>query len=195
VLPLLVLVHLVAAPLLLPLRALSMNLMSGMVDRVDASLPRNERVGERTLVVVNAPADGAVAYAPLQRAVQGTPRPRRLRLLASGVAEVRVSRLDAKTLRLRPADGFLRSEGERMMRGLSRPFRPGDEIVLSGLRVRIGAVSADGRPEEADFLFDVPLDDPSLLWMQWRGSTLSPYVPPPAGGSHVLPAIDITVAP
>jgi hypothetical protein len=103
---------------------------------------------------------------------------------------VHVYRLDTRTLRLRPADGFLVNEGQRMVRGLSRPFHPGDEVVLPDLDVRVDEVSADGRPMRADFTFDVPLDDPSLLWMQWQGSTLAAYLPPAVGDSHVLPAID-----
>jgi hypothetical protein len=54
----------------------------------------------------------------------------------------------------------------------------------------VGEVSADGRPLRADFTFDVPLEDPSLLWMQWQGSALAAYSPPAVGDGHVLPAID-----
>jgi len=55
--------------------------------------------------------------------------------------------------------------------------------------VRVGEVSADGRPLEADFSFAVPLEDPSLLWMQWEGSALVPYSPPAPGKSRMLPRI------
>jgi hypothetical protein len=78
-----------------------------------------------------------------------------------------------------------------MLRGLSRPFHPGDEVVLSDLRVRVDEVSPDGdRPARVDFEFAVPLEDPSLLWMQWEGAALAPYAPPGVGESHVVPPID-----
>jgi hypothetical protein len=54
---------------------------------------------------------------------------------------------------------------------------------------------ARARLAQADFFFDVPLEDPSLLWMQWRGGALVPYSPPAAGESHVMPPIDIAAAP
>ena len=113
------LIHLVVAPVLLPIRTLAITFFAGMFERVDASIPRTELILGKTLVIVNAPVDGTVAYVPLQRAALGVPRPRRLRLLASGVAGVTVSRLDETRLRVRPADGFLKSESERMVRGLS----------------------------------------------------------------------------
>lgn len=190
VLALLVLVHLVVAPVLLPVRVLVLGLASDALDRVDASIPRDSDVAGKTLVIVNAPVDGAVAYVPIQRAVLGVPRPRALRLLSTGVAEVQVSRLDATTLRVRPAGGFLKSEGERMMRGLSPAFHAGDVVQLSGVRVLVSEASADGRPAQADFCFAVRLDDPSLVWMQWRGRALEAYSPPAVGESHVLPALD-----
>ena len=192
VIPLLVLAHLVVAPLLLPLRVLTMTLSNRFIDRVDASIPRTAAVEDQTLVIVNAPLDFLVIwYLPARRAVSGVPRPRALRLLVSGITEIQVSRLDATTLRVWPGDGFLTGEGQRMVRGTSRPFHPGDEVDLSDLHVRVDEVSADGRrPARVDFTFAVPLEDPSLLWMQWKGAALSPYSPPPVGASHVLPPID-----
>lgn len=194
VLPLLALVHLVVAPLFLPIRALTMTMLGKMIERVDASIPKGEDIREKTLVVVNARVDFLLLYTPVQRAVLGVPRPRGLRLLSSGVAETRVSRLDARTLRVRPAEGFLKSEGERMMRSLSRPFHTGDEVALSDVRVRVSEVTADGRPAQADFSFNVPLEDPSLLWMQWQDGALSPYSPPAVGGNHVLPPTEAAAA-
>ena len=188
--PLLLVAHLLVAPLLLPLRALTMTLSSRFVDRVDASIPRSGDVAAKTLVIVNAPLDFLLLwYVPAKRAVEHVPRPRAVRLLVGGTAELEVTRLDATALRLRPARGFLESESQRTVRGASRPFHAGDDVALSDLRVRVGEVSADGRPLEADFSFAVPLEDPSLLWMQWEGSALVPYSPPAPGKSRMLPRI------
>ena len=125
----------------------------------------------------------------------GEPRPRRLRLLASGLASVRVTRVDERTLRVRPAHGFYSTEGERMLRGLSRPFRSGTEVRLSDLRVSVTEVDANGRALEAVFRFERPLDDDSLLWSAWQGSGLRPYVPPPVGVTHTLPPIGLGARP
>ncbi len=126
----------------------------------------------------------------MQRQVSGVPRPARMRVLASCFSNVHVSRPDATTLRVRPEKGFLDNEWLRMVRGPSRPFRPGDEVVLSDLRVRVREVTSDGRPAEVDFAFAVPLEDPSLLWTRLQaGGALAPWSPPAVGESQRLPSV------
>jgi hypothetical protein len=182
--------HLLLAPLLLPLRVLTVNLVSGMGERLEASIPTDDGVRGRTLVILSSAAELTTLPPWMQRQVLGLPRPRTMRLLATCFADLRVSRLDATTLRLRPEKGFLDNELLRMARGLSRPFHPGDEVVLSDMRVRVNEVTPDGRPAEADFTFAVPLEDASLLWTRLRGGgALVPWSPPAMGESQVLPSI------
>jgi hypothetical protein len=77
-----------------------------------------------------------------------------------------------------------------MVRGASRPFRPGDEVALSDVRVRVRDVTADGRPAEADFTFGVPLEDRSFLWTRVQaGGALVPWSPPTVGETQVLPSV------
>jgi hypothetical protein len=113
-----------------------------------------------------------------------------LRVLVTCFAKLRVSRLDATTLRIRPEKGFLDSELLRIVRGPSRPFHRGDEVVLSDLCVRVLEVTEDGRPAEVDFDFGVPLEDPSLLWTRLQaGGALGPWSPPAVGESQLLPSV------
>ena len=179
-------VHLVLAPLVLPLRTLTVRFINAFAARATEAIPEGEAVRQKTLVVLRAPADGSVGYTLVERAALGVPRPERLRLLASGLGAVQVTRLDERTLRVRPAYGFCSTEGERMVRGLSRPFRRGDEVRLSDLQVLVTAVNAEGRALEAVFRFERPLEDPSLLWLSWRGAGLAPFSPPPVGAGHTL---------
>jgi hypothetical protein len=113
-----------------------------------------------------------------------------MRVLATCFSDLHVIRLDATTLRVRPASGFLDNELLRMVRGLSRPFHPGDEVVLPDMRTRVREVTADGRPAEVDFTFPVPLEDPSLLWTRLRaGGALVSWSPPAVGETLRLPAV------
>jgi hypothetical protein len=58
------------------------------------------------------------------------------------------------------------------------------------MRARVRDVTADGRPAEVDFLFAVPLEDPSLLWTRLQaGGALVPWSPPAVGESQVLPSV------
>lgn len=188
---LLVLIHLVLAPALLPLRSMTVKTLRSMFDQVDHSIPRAPSISQQTLVVVNAPSDGLVCYFPMTRQALGEPRPGRLRLLSSGVAELHIARLDGRTLSLEPGAGFLRSRPERMVRGLQQPFVQGDTVTLKGLQILVREVTPDGRPARVEFRFDVPLEDPSLRWMHWNHGSLAPYTPPAVGRSHTLPTVDL----
>jgi hypothetical protein len=183
--------HLVLAPLLLPLRVLLVGLLSGMGDRLEASMPADESIRGKTLVILSSAAE-LTAFPPwMQRQVQGRPRPRSMRVLATCFAPIHLSRVDETTLRLRPERGFLDNDTLRMVRGLSRPFHVGDEVLLSDMRVRVREVTADGRPAEADFTFRVPLEDTSLLWTRLHaGGSLAPWSPPAVGQSQTLPSVE-----
>lgn len=191
---LIVVVHLILAALLLPLRSLTVLQMAQVIERADRSIPRTDGVRDQTLVIASAPVDGTVAYMPIVRAAEGLPGPRRLRLLASGTAGVQVTRLDEFTLRLRPQGGFCATEIERMLRSRSQPMAVGYTVKLSDLQVRVTEVTADGRAAEAEFRFAVPLEDPSLLWVRWEGDSLVAYQPPRVGESVALPPIDLATA-
>jgi hypothetical protein len=193
---LLALAHLVLAPVLLPLRVLTVGLVAGMAQALEASIPTDDAIRDQTLVILSSSAELTTLPPWMQRQVLGVRRPRSLRVLASCFGDLRVSRVDARTLRVRPERGFLDNELLRMVRGLSRPFRPGDEIALSDVRVRVREVTGDGRPAEVDFTFGVPLEDASLLWMRLQaGGALAPWPPPAVGESQVLPSVAPRPAP
>ena len=61
---------------------------------------------------------------------------------------------------------------------------------MAGMTVTVTESTPDGRPAEALFRFDVPLEDPSLVWLRWTHDGYSPWTPPAVGESVVLPAFD-----
>jgi hypothetical protein len=183
--------HLVLAPLLLPARVLLMGVLVSMGERLESSIPRDESIRERSLVILGSAAEMTTLPPWMQRQVQGVPRPRRFRLLANSYGALRVTRVDERTLRIRPQRGFLDNELLRMVRGVSRPFHPGDEVILSDMRVRVREALPDGRAAEADFRFGVPLEDASLLWMRLQaGGPLRPWAPPAVGETVTLASIE-----
>jgi hypothetical protein len=182
--------HLVLAPVALPAGVMTLGVIARMSDRLDASIPADEGVRRKTLVVLSNPAELMTMSTWLRREVLGVPNPRSVRLLAACFADLEVSRPDATTLRVRPGHGFLDWDFARIVRGSSRPFRAGDEVVLSDMRARVRQVTADGRPAEVDFAFAVPLEDASLLWRRQRGDgALVAWSPPAVGETRSLPAV------
>lgn len=186
---LLILIHLVLAPLLLPVRCLTTAVLAGMESAADEVIPRSDEVRERTLVVVASPFDGLFTYIPMTREVKGVPRPRALRVLATGQDPIAVRRLDEHTLRIRPERGFYRGEVERMVRSRSVPMKRGETVRLPELTVTVTEITDDGRAAEAEFRFERPLEDASLLWMRIdREEGVVLYRPPPVGETELVSA-------
>lgn len=186
----LIAIHLVLAPLLLLLRSRTMDTVERPLARAEASVPSTPDITGKTVVLVNPPSDLFAAYILVTRASRGTPAPAHLRWLAAGTSAADVERVDAHTLRIRPARGYLADTAERMLRSPRARFAVGDHVDLTGLRIEVTAITPDGRPAEATFHFDLALDDPSLLLMQWSRRGYVPFTPPPPGGHVTLPGTD-----
>jgi phage baseplate assembly protein gpV len=56
------------------------------------------------------------------------------------------------------------------------------------MTVEILELTGDNRPAKAAFTFAVPLEDPSLRWMQYKDGSFISFTPPAIGESVVLQA-------
>ena len=187
-----VFVHLVLSPPLLVLRSRSMVAVGRVIDRADAGIPSDPGVAGRTVIIVATPSDALAGYIPIMRQSRGQPRPAHLYWLATATTAVTLERVDAHTLRVTPADGFLRYEIDQMVRSPRvRPFAAGDQVALPGVTLDIEAITPDGRPRSVLAHFALPLEDPSLIWRRWEGHTYVPYRPPALGARETLPAVDL----
>ncbi|UQA57613.1 hypothetical protein [Polyangium aurulentum] len=187
-----VLVHLVIAPLFLPLRAYANGAMlHGYVERAIASLPGDDALGGRTLVIVNAPDPLIPTYAMAGRYARGGRIPAAVRHLAVVLnGSQKIGRPDAQTLSVTLSEGFFHDALSNVYRN-DAPVRVGDRIALEGMVAEVMSSTPDGkRPERVDFHFDRPLDDPSLTWILWHETSFVPFVLPAIGEERTLPAID-----
>lgn len=182
--------HALVEPALFPIRVQSMKTVTRLSSKLDESVGQSPKLQTQTVVVLDAPNDGMVAYLPAVRAGRGEPRPHALRLLSSGHRPKTVTTLDAHTLRMHVPGGFLTGKTETMLRPPDVRFAPGDRVELSDLEITIVTVNATGQPETVDFRFVRPLRDPSLVWRRWQVSAFVPVNPPAQGQSLELPAPD-----
>jgi hypothetical protein len=183
----LVLCHFILAPIFLPVRARSMMAIRAMISLADDTIPRTADILGKTVILLDPPNDIFGAFIPAMRNVLGVPRPARFRILAGGTAETKVLRVDANSLRITPAHGFFEPETARLLRGAQDPFLPGEKIAVSGLEITIEAVTADSRPASVLFKFDVPLEAPKLVWLDWTEVGYAPWQPPAIGQASSLP--------
>ncbi len=183
-------IHFVIAPLTLPMRARGIKAVREMLSLANDSVPKTPDITEKTLVFLNPPADPFASYVPIMRADAGELRFARQRWLATGTSDVTLERMDRRTFRVRPDGGFLISPSERMLRSLRHPMKLGDEVRLTGMTVSISELTWDGRPAEAVVRFDRDADDPSIVWLEWRGRGYAPFALPAVGATVVVPKAD-----
>ena len=181
------LVHVVLAPIALPVRALIPGDLRRGLERIDARVPRDTELAAQDLVLVNVPFKYLCNLPSVVRRSNGGPSPAKWRCLGVSADDVTVRRDDARTLVLIPSDGYLQSFEDTNVRARRIPFAPGDRVTLPGFEIVVRRVTPDGRPQEVAFHFDRPLEDPTLRWLVWRDGTYRPFTPPPPGEAVTLP--------
>ena len=190
----LVVVHLGLAPMLAPYRSANVGHLSAVLWQADASLPKTPEVEQQTWIIVNPPLVPFGSYLPIYREAAREPRPRRFHWLATGVSDLRISRLDARTLSVRPADGYLSDPTQLMLRGLSRPLRRGEKVELDEATFEVVELTTDGRPAEVVVRFERDLNDRQLVFLCWGTAGYVRFEPPQPGRSLVLPRVDLLAA-
>ncbi|MGI6459238.1 MAG: hypothetical protein ACOX5J_03940 [Candidatus Hydrogenedentales bacterium] len=186
---LLVTVHVVLAPLLLPMRILAFATVGDIIEESVVTAPLPPGVENRTVIFANAPNVYFTSYFPIIRQVLALPVPERVRTLSANAPLPQphdIARIDEKTLRVTPRGGF----SWYLMRDNAEPFSPGDTIDLGDIRVEITAVTRRGRPKEVEYHFETSVDDPRYVWLVYKANQgqFAPFLPPPPGtGLHNRP--------
>ena len=172
------LIHLVISPISLMLRIQGAIRHASMFDVTNKFDPS---IAEKSLIIVNSPSAFSAAFTQVTRVLSGEPSPRHVRVLAPSGATVSLARTDERTLVLRPDGGYLFRPFDQLYRGVQHPLALHERVQLTGVTVEITALTDDGRPAEAAFRFDVPLEDPSHYWLQWTKGAYRPFTPPAVG--------------
>jgi hypothetical protein len=176
-----VVLHLVLAPISLSLFAWAPIGPEAFTDQVKVQTPLDPSVEHQDLIIVNAPSIGYAHYMPIIWELDGRPVPRHTRVLAPGVPPVTLRRLDDRTLSVRPEATFICWRFDHLFRSERNPMHVGQRVELTGLSIEVTKVTPDGRAAEAVFRFAVPLEDPSLRWLQWKDGEFIPFTPPTVG--------------
>ena len=187
----LILSHLIVAPLGLAIGTQHLTMMNRILTDSNPSIPRDLPAATR-VVALNIPIDLLGASLPIHRSAEGLPVLDHWWWLYAGVQEITVERSDQQTLILRPEQGYnlpLWSEIFRLP--TTDPVKAGDHVALSGASITVNTVSDDGRPLEVQFVFDVPLEDPSLHFVSWQRGTYIPFEIPATGSTTTIPAIHL----
>ncbi|MBS2016234.1 MAG: hypothetical protein JST00_25350 [Deltaproteobacteria bacterium] len=188
---LLVLVHVVAAPVL----DLGNTSFNAKVARDHAALVAGIDIsdmppGDVRLFVIGASDPLITMYPPIMSIVTSPELRARLRcwsVISPTRSDHDLRRTGPRSFTVRPTSGrMLEGPFEALYRSRSDPFRAGDEVRQCNVVYRIVAVD-EGRPTEIELTFDTSLDDPSLRLLRWDGARFARLTPPPIGEAMVIP--------
>jgi len=186
VLALLVLVHVVAAPLGWFVSDFFYVRMAAMTRRVNEGLDLRGDV-DRTVVVLQAPDAIVERYLPFERRVEGRPTPRVWRTLSIAPYAHRLRRTAPDRFELEVVEGHMMSTPfETLFRRPDQPLLPQAVVDLGGMSARVLEVDDVG-PVRVEFRFDRPLEAPTLLFLAWREGRFERFEMPSEGGTVLLP--------
>lgn len=174
----------------LPPRAAQMHVLRGAIEHAGAKLASGSDA-RRDVVILAAPVDIFASYQQIERIARGVPHPAHVNWLATASSAVAISRLDARTLRIAPELGFLRSASEQHYRGDPRSLPAGSRVALSAFTATVASTTPDGRPAVVDFRFEHPLDDPRApRFVRFVNGAFEPARVPALGEKTVIPKAD-----
>jgi hypothetical protein len=171
-------VHLVIAPLALPVRSLTMARYHTRVSALSQSAYAQVRAPDETLVLLTAPNYFDASLIWLLHVYDAGGRPSPLVALAGSRDAVEWRRVDPNTLEVRTPRGFLSEPLDRIYRSRSRPFAKGDRVRLPRVEVEVTEVLPSGEPRAATFRFIWPLDSEKLRFVELRGDRYVPVAAP-----------------
>ncbi len=192
--PVLIAIHLVWAPLSLPLTAWS-PITFGLLTQDAVNLPGKPDLTGKDLILVNPPIPLFFMYLPVLRASNGLSLPAHYRVLTGGNTSLRISRPDRHSLCIRPANGYFSERMDCLFRSPSCPLAQDAVVSLTGMSAEVTALTSDGRPAEVWFRFSRPLEDASWVWMEWSEDGIRKFVPPPVGAHLTLQPVTPRLSP
>jgi len=184
----LVILHLLIAPLLFPLWLLAFSIGGAPGKQIQNRFPADPSIEQKTLIWIDSNYF-ANSYILMIRALNQRPLPAASYNLGFMSSSLEVSRTAEDRLRLRQQDGFMPLPMDRIEWDPASPFRVGQRISRPEFDVEVLEVTPDGRPLTAEFSFRQSLDSPDYLWMCYGGGGggFHSCSPPPLGQTHTFP--------
>jgi hypothetical protein len=182
----------IVSPAVFPFRAAGPGLLEDDYEHMVDTIPRGPDFAKQTVVVLNAPIDLFGICLPIVAIAKDKPSPAHMYMLYAGTADLTVSRKDPRALELQTERGWFARFTDRLFRNV--PLALGETVDLAAMSARVGALTADGRPESVVFSFPTDLDDPSLLFLEWGSHGFERVTPPRANASLTVPAAPFFVS-
>jgi hypothetical protein len=180
--------HLLVAPVLLPLRTLTMWRYERALSKARESAFGLLDNPHQELVLLNAPDAFFGTMLVLTRMAKKEPLPALTQCLSGTTAGVEVRRTDPYTLELVPEQGFIGSGFNHIYRSPLHPMEAGAVYWFPSFQIRVDRVNRRGEPVSARFRFRWPLESPRMVFAVFREGRYERVAVPGVGGSLVIKA-------
>ncbi len=178
----------VAPPLLLVRSGVALG-PPRLLDQLRVRTATDPEITTQSLVILNSPSFFSISSLYLERTFSDVPMPRRVRFLGPSVAGLSIFRRDEKTLVVTPEFPYLFWPLDNLYRSRKFPMKEGDRIKLSDMTALVEEVDELDRPTRVAFEFAVPLEDPSLRWLEWVEGNYVPFELPEIGETLTRPLL------
>jgi hypothetical protein len=180
----LVVIHLVLAPLFWPVAVLGIRTVGAgaekMLEVTEGELDVT-RLHEQHVVTVATGDPLAGLYTPMLWSFHGKPQARSWRTLSLSPEAHVFTRTGPNTFELAlPQGRFHASEFETLFRGPKYLLPQGAQVKVEDMRVTVLEADEKG-PTRLGFELDVPMEDPSFVFLHWRDGGLRRFALPPVG--------------
>lgn len=182
----LVVMHLVISPLLLPLRVRTTAWVHGKVEQAVAGMPSGPEGAGDTVVLLDAPSDLLMLYSRAIVERRGDVPPRAMTWLYAGSGAVTVTRTGPAAFELAVERPWLAAPLDRMLRADAR-FTPGQRFDTPCLTAEIAAVDQDALPTAVRFTVHDERPGCHVVLLAWQDGAPRPFTLPEPGASQVLP--------
>jgi hypothetical protein len=138
------------------------------------------------IFVVTASDPMTTTYPPLNVAAESDAAPKCWTELSGARSDVTVTRTGPASFTLAPHEQpFLRAPFESLYRSPSRPLRPGDDVLVCGVHVRV-MESDQGRATKIEVTSDRALEAPGTAWFVWQTGAMQRISFPPIHQSLII---------
>ncbi len=184
---LLITAHIVLAPLLMPMRILAFATLGDAIQESVEMAPLPDDIENRTLVIANAPNVFFTSYLFVIREALDLPVPAQIRTLSANAPLPEphsISRVDERSVRVRPKNGFR----WYLVRDYDHPFARGEIVDLGDVAVEITELNKKRLPSEVVYRFDESVDAPRYFWVVYKANLNQyvPFLPPPVGQTFTI---------
>ena len=166
----LVLLHLILSPLLMPLMAYSPKIWSSQISQRPSYFPDIPDIQSKRLVIFGAPLASALAIAPF-RYYRQQPVPERIWVISSLNKDFQFDETKPNQIEVKLADGFIQGPESAVRDFKKFPFHSGEQVKLSGLDIEVDDLNKNGMPTILKLTFDRPVAGSNILFLRWDAKT------------------------